>query len=107
MDIVYVINPDIYFTDEDIKKVNEAFEKFPEYAVIGAKNSDISGAFNKRQYWKIPYFMDELYDCFYLTRKIREKNEVCNLEKVNKEILQVEVVPRLFLWNKKKGIGRN
>lgn len=94
VDLICILNPDTYFEDEDMLKIKEAFSS-SEYVMLGAKTTDMEGNFSKRQYWKIPKFKDELFDCFFITRKIKKKNDVLNISSKEK-IVEVPVIPGCF-----------
>lgn len=94
VDLICILNPDTYFEDEDMLKIKEAFSS-SEYVILGAKTTDMEGNFSKRQYWKIPKFKDELFDCFFITRKIKKKNDVLNISSKEK-IVEVPVIPGCF-----------
>lgn len=94
VDLICILNPDTYFEDEDMLKIKETFSN-SEYAMLGAKTTDMEGNFSKRQYWKIPKFKDELFDCFFVTRRIKKKNEVLNISSKEK-IVEVPVIPGCF-----------
>lgn len=94
VDLICILNPDTYFEDEDMLKIKEAFSS-SEYVMLGAKTTDMEGNFSKRQYWKIPKFKDELFDCFFVTRKIKKKNDVLNISSKEK-IVEVPVIPGCF-----------
>lgn len=95
VDIAFVCNPDVYFEENVILKILEAFEKYPEYVQLSCRRLDEDDNNTIRQYWDFPNYCTELMNCFVVTRKILKKRQVYDLPMVNYPI-EVGVVPGAF-----------
>lgn len=73
--LVLISNPDVQFTDEDVKEMIRAFEKNHNAVIVSLKQKDINGMNIKDIAWKIPSKRELLaMDLHFLGREMRKKS---------------------------------
>lgn len=93
---VFILNPDVIVNEDCFKEILECFNNNPEYGIIGAVRTDINGKYTQRQFWQLPTFNDELFDCFSILRKYTQRKHLKIIPENCDRLIQVEVVPGCF-----------
>lgn len=116
VDIIGVVNPDIFFSDEFAAGIKKLFIEFPDYGIITGIQHDIHGNISKRAFWRELDFRQAVISMFYSFSKIQEilrGNFVAKTLKDRKKIIEVPTVEGcLFFsdvssWRKIHGFDEN
>lgn len=89
IDILFIINPDVRFSNDTIKGILNAFAKFPQYDILTAVMTDTSGKRAGRPYIMIPTFFQNLFLCFHFYCELYNKTHRCKIDS-NKEIMDID-----------------
>lgn len=98
-EIVFIANPDVDFTNETISAIVNAFESDDKLAICSSLRYGLEGE-KIHQYFKFQTFKDAVANCFFMGRRIINKNKVIN--QVNRvrystsKIIFVDAVPGAF-----------
>lgn len=95
VDVIGIVNPDIYFSDEFAGKIKKLFIKYPDYGIITGVQHDIYGNISKRAFWRELDFGQAIISMFSSFSKIQEMlkgNFVVNTLKDRKSLIEVPTV---------------
>lgn len=97
VDVVGIVNPDVFFDEEFIKKIKSAFERYPEYSLITGLQYDSNDKISSRSFWRKLERKDLITQNLYLLSKITKINEASSkyIKKILKEeneVANVDVV---------------
>lgn len=97
-DYVVIANPDVYFTNDTIQSISEAFENDEKLAICSTLRYGENGAII-HQYFDFPTFKSSIVNCFFVGRR-REKHKSLNqtnrIRYMTKNMLYVDAVPGAF-----------
>lgn len=93
-DIIFISNPDVEFGEELVIEIKKQFSNNSKYSVLSGVMLDINGNVVKNPYWNIPNYKYDLYDYFFIGRRLNKKEFIVDYKQ---EIMDVEVIPGSFL----------
>lgn len=100
-DIIFISNPDVEFGEELVIEIKKQFSNNSKYSVLSGVMLDINGNVVKNPYWNIPNYKYDLYDYFFIGRRLNKKEFIVDYKQ---EIMDVEVIPGSFLAIKSNAI---
>lgn len=95
----FIANPDVILEYSTIKNILAKLKNNDKYGIISCKRTQ-NGTKNTAQFWKIPNYVDSLFESVFLGRKIqgninkKRSNKIC--ETIKEDFLDVDVVGGAF-----------
>lgn len=90
-DTVIIANPDVEFSETTVQKCIEKLYSSSDYAITVPKINNINCS--GKIAWKLPNFGYDLLSLFYITNKIAEKIIDYKVSDLNKDEMEVDVIP--------------
>ena len=69
IDIVFLSNPDVYVKEEELDKLIRAFNE-TDYSILSGIEINADGSIDNPPIWAMPTFTSDLFDCFWMGRKL-------------------------------------
>lgn len=93
---IFICNPDVIVDANCFTEMIFALNNLKEYGMVGAVRTDIEGNYSQRQFWSLPDFKTEIFDCFAIARFIRKKRQIYRFDEKLSGVYEVDVLPGSF-----------
>lgn len=90
MDIIFICNPDVMIAEQDLDKIINSFNKYPQYAMLSGVEYNLKNEISQPPVWKMNNYWDDLFECSFIYKILSKKISAINLDKT-KEIQEIEI----------------
>lgn len=94
VDIIFISNPDVNFDDSIVNEIVIQLER-GDYSIVTGVMKNYNGLIDRKAYWNLTTFIDDILDCSLIGRKVRKKYTPNGIN-TSFGIINVDVLPGSF-----------